>query len=316
MKRKHNIFIDGQSGTTGLQIYDRLKNHQYINLLEVAPEDRKNPAVKKQLMESADLTFFCLPDDAAREAAAIAKETNSRIIDASSAHRCSDDWVYGLPELEKGQRERIKNAQLVANPGCYATGALLLLKPLLHAGILDADTAIHVYGLSGYSGGGKSLIETYQTGNNPSGFAMYGLDFNHKHIPEITKWSGLASRPTFFPGVVNTYQGMLVLISLNDSELADKELSVAQTVSAYYAHEEFIRCEKASTPPKGTFTHVEGLEKTNYCDLSIYESEEHGQTLLMAKLDNLGKGASGAAVQNMNIMLGLPESLGVNIDAH
>ncbi len=316
MRKKYSVFIDGQSGTTGLQIYERLKNHEQISLLEIDPQDRKNQAAKEKLISEADITFLCLPDNAAIEAAQIAKRTNSRVIDASSAHRCNESWVYGLPELDGLQRNRIASAQMVANPGCYATGALLLLKPLIRSTAIDPKTAIHIYGFSGYSGGGKAMIEYYEKNSNLSGFSLYGLNFDHKHIPEICKWSGLENRPTFFPSIVNCRQGMLVLIALNRSELSVSTTCIADIISDYYSEEHFVRFDDSGILPNEQFKYIEGLANTNYCDLSVFESTEYEQVLLVAKLDNLGKGASGAAVQNMNIMLGLPEQLGIEVNGN
>lgn len=312
-KKKYTVFIDGQAGTTGLQIYDRLKNHERITLLEIAPDNRKNQAVKERLIAQADLTFLCLPDNAAIDAAKIVERVNSRVIDASSAHRCNSRWVYGLPELDPQQRDHITRAQRVANPGCYATGAILLLRPLISAGIIKADSAIHISGLSGYSGGGKAMIDSYEKKTNPPGFALYGLDLAHKHIPEIYKWSGLSHRPTFFPGVVNCRQGMQVWIALNQSGLSRSVASITTVLEKYYANEKFVRFDTSGLKYNKQFEYIEGLANTNYCDISVYSAKEHEQVLLLAKLDNLGKGASGAAVQNMNIMLGMPEYLGVQV---
>jgi len=313
--KKFNIFIDGQVGTTGLQIYDRLKHHEAVHILEIDPDDRKNSAAKKKLMQAADVTFLCLPDEAARDAAQLAIEAEARVIDASSAHRCQTGWVYGLPELQAKQREQIANGQLIANPGCYPTGALLLLKPLIANGALKADAALHINGFSGYSGGGKALIEAYENASNPSAFGLYGLDFQHKHLPEIEMWSGLTTRPSFTPSVVNTYQGMLVSIAINPELLNSSIASLGTILADYYADEPFVRYQASDYPPAEKFLYIEGLADTNYCDLRLYRSEANDQALLIAKLDNLGKGASGAAVQNMNIMLGLPEDLGVTLSA-
>lgn len=313
--KKYSVFIDGQSGTTGLQLFDRLKNHEHIELLHIAPEDRKNRAAKEALYKQADLVFLCLPDAAAKEAAQIALETNTRVIDASSVHRCVDGWVYGLPELNKTQREKIKTAQRVANPGCYATGALLILKPLVEKGVIKADTRVHINGISGYSGGGKEMISNYQESEQPPGFALYGVNFQHKHIPEVQKWSGLAHRPTFFPSVVNCEQGMQVLIAFDQDELNASTDSLAQLMADYYTGETYVRVTQTSDVQGRDFQYIEGLANTNYCDITVFASQEYNQVLFLAKLDNLGKGASGAAVQNMNVMLGLPESMNVAVAA-
>ncbi len=310
-QEKYKIFIDGQAGTTGLQVAERLKNHPDVAILEIAPEDRKNASVKEGLMRQSDITILCLPDAAVAEAVALADSAGARVIDASSVNRCHPDWVYGLPELESGQREKIRGASRVANPGCYATGAVLLTKPLVSANLLKSDAVVHIQGVSGYSGGGTGMIDSYEKGESDSGFGLYGLGFNHKHIPEIHKWSGLQERPIFFPGVVKSRQGMHVLITLDDSMLSSSGSNIKDVFSRYYEGDQFVRVTDLDSSDK--FCYLEGLNNSNYCDIHIFRSEEFSQTLLVAKLDNLGKGAGGAAVQNMNVMLGLPETTAVDL---
>lgn len=306
----YKIFIDGQAGTTGLQINERLKTHERVEVLEIAPEDRKNQDKKKLLMQEADVTFLCLPDDAAKEAAILAKEAGSRVIDASSAHRCAPGWVYGLAELNAGQRDAIKKAQFVANPGCYATGAILLLAPLVQNGVLSADSLVSITGVSGYSGGGNALIADYEEKEGPSSFAMYGLGLDHKHIPEIVKWAGLTNRPTFIPAVANIKQGMFVYFTLDQKALSKPLNTIPEVYQTAYKGEEAVVFDETSLNFQDRFKYIEGIANQNVCQISSFLSEEHGQALAVAKLDNLGKGASGAAVQNMNIMLDLPESMG------
>ena len=310
---KYRVFIDGAVGTTGLQIADRLQNHPSVALVEIDAEVRKDADKKKALMTSVDLTFLCLPDAAAIEAAKLASDAGCRVIDASSAHRCAEGWVYGLPELNRGQRDDIANARFVANPGCYSTAALLLIRPLIQANILSADSPVHITGYSGYSGGGNQMINSYQGDNAPSGCALYGLDFKHKHIPEIAKWTGLTIRPSFTPCIVNSLQGMLVTIALHRSLLNCEVTELRSRYMDYYAHEQFVNVNETMQEPGGNFQTIEGLGNSNQCQLSVHCNAEYGQALLVAKLDNLGKGASGAAVQNMNIMLGLPEEIGVSL---
>ena len=311
--KKYKVFIDGQAGTTGLQIEERLSRHEYIDILEIDPQDRKDPAQKKKIIAEADLTFLCLPDDAAKETVKLAKDTNSRMIDASTAHRIDPEWIYGLPELQAGQRELIAKADKVSNPGCYPTGAVLLLKPLIIKQAVKPDLIAHIHGMSGYSGGGKSLIAAYHEAEQPSAYALYGMDFAHKHVPEMQQWAGLNNRPIFLPSVVNIEQGMVVMITLDTTQLQIPAKEILPLLQNYYQNETFVRVQKTQDPTKGRFFHIEGVANTNFCDLSAYHSEEYNQIVLLAKLDNLGKGASGAAVQNMNIMLGLPEIMGVQI---
>ncbi len=306
----YKVFIDGQAGTTGLQIHERLKNHDQIEVLSIAPEDRKDSEKKKLLMKEADVTFLCLPDEAAKEAVELAKDVSCRIIDASSAHRCAEGWVYGLPELNATQREAIKSAQFVANPGCYATGALLLLAPLLQNEMLSPDHHVSITGVSGYSGGGNGLIAQYEEQDDPSSFGVYGLDLNHKHIPEILKWSGLTHKPTFVPAVANIKQGMFVYFTLDQDALLKPITSVPEIYQTAYQNEKVVRFDETSLNYPERFKYIEGIQNQNLCEISCFPSADGAQALVLAKLDNLGKGASGAAVQNMNIMLSLPEHLG------
>jgi|SRR5690554_486591 len=307
--KKYKIFIDGQSGTTGLQVTERLKKHEDVSILEIDPKDRKNPNVKKKLMKESDITLLCLPDFAVMESVELAKISNARVIDASSVNRTNINWTYGLPELDLLQRNKIKESNFVSNPGCYATGAILLIKPLIETGFIAPDSDIKIFGASGYTGGGNAMAESYENSESPSAFSLYGMNLNHKHIPEIEMWSGLKSRPMFLPSVVNTDQGMEVIIPLNKSQFGNSISDLGDLFANYYKGEKLIRL--SSDLIDRPFLHIEGLKNTCYCDL--YFEQQDDQCLLVSKLDNLGKGASGAAVQNLNIMLGLPEHIAIHL---
>ncbi|MES9897659.1 MAG: N-acetyl-gamma-glutamyl-phosphate reductase [Sedimenticola sp.] len=309
MMKRYKVFIDGQSGTTGLQVTQRLSQHEDIKILEIASEDRKKPEAKKTLMKESNVALLCLPDKAVDDSIQLAAEANTRVIDASSVNRVKDGWVYGLPELSSEQRNDIKNARQVANPGCYATGAILILKPLIASGFLNPAEAINVFGASGYTGGGNAMVAHYEQSPLPSAFSLYGLTLNHKQIPEIQKWSGLEHRPIFLPSVVNHDQGMHVIIPIDAIQCKQPTFNILELLSSYYENEALVRVRDDLT--QSTFLHIEGLKNSCYCD--IYFEQKNDQYLFVSKLDNLGKGASGAAVQNLNIMLGLPETLGVHL---
>ncbi|TBU94769.1 N-acetyl-gamma-glutamyl-phosphate reductase [Phytopseudomonas dryadis] len=304
--KKYQIFIDGQAGTTGLQIRQRLASHPQIEVVTIDHDKRRDQDAKRELMSSVDVTVLCLPDDAARETATQARAAGCRVLDASSAHRTADGWVFGLAELARGQREAIASASAVSNPGCYATGAILLLRPLIAAGLLSADRDLSINAVSGYTGGGTKMVERYQQDDAPV-YAAYGLGFDHKHIPEIQHWSGLQARPIFQPAVGSYDQGMLVMIPLQGSNGA----ALQQALSDYYQGEQFVQVLPYNEIPADSapFVTPHGLNGSNRAELQVYGSASGQQALLVAKLDNLGKGASGAAVQNLNIMLGLEEGL-------
>jgi N-acetyl-gamma-glutamyl-phosphate reductase len=309
------IFIDGETGTTGLQVRQRLQRHPGIEILSIEPADKRNPEAKRRLLQTADISVLCLPDDAARESASLAADAGCRVLDASSAHRTASDWIYGLPELAPEQRTAIAAARFVSNPGCYPTGIVLLLRPLLTAGLLPPSGFYAINAVSGYSGGGKSLIERYESDPDQAPrFAAYGLDFAHKHLPEIQQWSGLTRQPVFIPSVGHYRQGMVVFIPVRTTE----GISVAQLhdqLLRTYLGEAFVKLNPfneiadASAP----FVTPHGLENSNRVELSVFGAPDQRSGLLVAKLDNLGKGASGAAVQNLNLMLGFPEHLGVDL---
>jgi N-acetyl-gamma-glutamyl-phosphate reductase len=298
------IFIDGDAGTTGLEIREKLAGASGVEIVGIDPDRRKDPAAKRDILSSVDLAVLCLPDAAAKETVALADELGEaapRILDASTAHRVAAGWTYGFPELTAGQAEAIRVARRVANPGCYATGAIALLRPLVDAGLLPPDHPLTINAVSGYSGGGRQMIEAYERGEAPA-FELYGLALEHKHLPEIVACSRLARTPLFVPSVANFRQGMLVSIPLFLDRLAGapRAVDLEAALARHYAGAAHVRVVPA---PAGGRLDALALNGTNDIELFVFGHEERRQALLIARLDNLGKGASGAAVQNLELML-------------
>ena len=312
------VFIDGEEGTTGLQIRDRLEGRAELELIHLAEAQRKDPAARRDALNDAELAILCLPDEAARDAVAMIDNSETRIIDASTAHRVSDGWVYGFPEMTPGQKSRIAAAKRVTNPGCYPTGAIALILPLVDAGIVPPDHPVQINAVSGYSGGGKSLIARMEDPENPdpvaSAFFMYGLGLEHKHVPEMQHNARLTHRPLFAPSVGRFHQGMIVQVPLQLWGLPGEPTvaHIQRTLRDYYRACHFVTvAEGAGTAARASLLDPEEMNHTNHLRLFVFGNEDTQQVVLAAQLDNLGKGAAGQTIQNLNLMLGLTETAGL-----
>jgi len=313
---KKSVFVDGQHGTTGLKIRERLAGRRDIEIVEIPEEKRKDPAAKAKLINDVDIVFLCLPDDAARESVSLVKSPSVCVIDGSTAHRITEGWVYGLPELKKGQRNLIKKSKRIAVPGCHATGFILMLHPLIAGGIVSPAYPVTTHAVAGYSGGGKSMIADYDNPESPAYIRTprpYSLKLDHKHLPEMQKYSGLDHTPLFNPTVVNVYTGEIISIPLMASHL-EKKLNagdIRKYLADYYAGEQFIKVMPypADEHLKNGFLTFTDCNDTNNLEIFVFGNDD--RILISARYDNLGKGASGAAVQDMNIVLGVPEETGL-----
>ena len=319
MSKKHVVFVDGQEGTTGLRIHEYLAARSDIEVLKIDADRRKDAAERARLLNAADVAFLCLPDAAAKEAVALVTNPHTCVIDASTAHRVAPGWTFGIPELAPGQREALRHAKRIANPGCHSTAFIALLRPLVDAGLVARDLPVTATSITGYSGGGKKMIEEYRAGGNAVLEAPrpYGLKLSHKHVPEMMAYTGLTVKPVFMPIVGNFYKGLAVSVPLHLSQLrsgsdgAADGAAIVRAFERHYEGERFIRVMPLADPAvaEPSFFDVQGANDSNRIDLFVFADEK--QAILIAREDNLGKGASGAAVQCMNLHLGCDEGLGL-----
>ena len=303
---KPSIFIDGEHGTTGLLIRDLLRERNDVEVVSIAPDKRKDAGERKRLLNSVNLAILCLPDAAARESVAMIDNPDVRVLDASTAHRVLPDWTFGFPEMMAGQAQRIAQSRRVSNPGCWSTCFIALVRPLVDSGLLSATQAMTTWGVSGYSGGGRQMVEAFERGENTSTIFGYCLNLTHKHLPEMQKYTGLAHAPLFTPSVGAYRQGMLVYVPLNCWSLpkAVSGRQIVDCLAAHYAGKQYVSVMLAGGDPPAELN-PETLNGTNQMELFVFENEKNQQAVLVARLDNLGKGAGRAALQNVGLMLGL-----------
>ncbi len=305
------VFIDGYAGTTGLKIYERLSSRKDIQLLTLTEQTRKDINARKAALNEADIAFLCLPDDAAKESVSLVNNPNTAIIDTSTAHRVNDEWIYGLPELQ-GQREKIKLSKRVANPGCHATGFIVLIAPLVQNGLLNPDAELSCFSLTGYSGGGKKMIAQYEDASRNTLLdapRQYGISQAHKHLPEMVKVCGLNKSPVFCPIVADYFAGMEVTITLHSDQVNGKFQDLRECYANYY-HDGLIYFTEQDAFNENGFISAGAFAGRDDLEISVFGNDE--RILLVSRFDNLGKGASGAAIQNMNILLGIDEKTGLN----
>ncbi|WP_310621834.1 N-acetyl-gamma-glutamyl-phosphate reductase [Flexibacterium corallicola] len=305
------IFIDGEAGTTGLQIREQLEGRSDIELLQIAPELRKDVSARADLLNLADVAILCLPDEAAKESVSLLENTSTRVIDASTAYRVNPDWAYGFPELSREHSKTIEAARFVSNPGCYPQGVIATVRPLIEAGLLPSDAGFSVNAISGYSGGGRQMIETYKDNPTAPAYMPYALTLAHKHLPEMQQYSKMERAPLFQPAVGNYAQGMVTAIPLQlgalNSQVTGKELHAA--IADYYSPiDGFVEVAPFEAVNSTPALNPEAHNGTNTIRLHVFANDDNNQAVLMAVYDNLGKGASGAAVQNLNLMLGMDQA--------
>ena len=317
MTRKPTIFIDGEAGTTGLQISDMLQARKDIDLIQLPDEERKKTATRKSAINSADIVILCLPDEAAKDAVLLLENSNTTIIDASSAHRTNSHWSYGFTEYDKSQRDEIKSSKRISNPGCYAIGAVSIIHPLVSSGLFNGSENFYIHGLSGYSGGGKSLISQFEQTREEGSATLSGYDYalnlNHKHVPEIKLWSGVKKDPTFLPTVGSYRQGMLVHVPLPLWQIGKKvtATNIREIYAEHYKNEKFVKVIESNDTEADDSLNPQALNGSNQLHLHFLYNQEKQQIIMVAQLDNLGKGASGQCVQTVNSLIGVDEDTGL-----
>ncbi|ODT14003.1 MAG: N-acetyl-gamma-glutamyl-phosphate reductase [Kaistia sp. SCN 65-12] len=317
---KTKIFIDGQHGTTGLKIHERLKDRPDVELLELPMADRKDLAKRVEITKAADIAVLCLPDAAVKELMAAVGDADTCVIDASTAHRVADGWTFGFPEMTKTQRQKLLDSNRISNPGCYSTGGIALMHPLVEAGIIRKDATPAVFGVSGYTGGGKELIAVHEGTPDVEPFGLYGVELAHKHVPEMKKYSGLTHAPLFVPSVGHYAQGMLVMVPITRDIVGKKVTAkdVHKVLADHYAGETFVTVRPLADRKwleRDRFLRADRLTDTNSMELAVYGNDAEENILVVASLDNLGKGASGAAVQVINLKTGVDETTGLAVAA-